>query len=411
MARPQLKSSYLGILALIGLILVGICTVGAAASSPKGAAPSPPAEVELICHTDNPAECYPKIFQPTDEFQIVHEDQDLPKGLHVRLNVQTGRREAKINVPDEVNPDLEGLPVDSSIVVVDQEQAEEVKIPRGAPEYDAAGKIKTPKHESGSFYEALAYVKKGSSLDQALEMLEDISHDIYYGLKISEDYGTVKQLFCLANTGDIFKAGVKDEVLARAKLAALTLSSTLQNNPKALAEVEKHWAKLKTEKCPNSDESLSSASFRLTSPGSADSHDDPALAKVRVAAINGLLRSPVIRKDFLSNQGTEFLLQVLAKGSDDKWEPAQKKVGYLLLDNFLDADMGATLGEWPLGGQDDDKVCKERHGTSATEGCWDWSAKKLTQDNKGDKGHWSHDFLKKLKQQRTANRGRVRDEL
>ncbi len=137
----------------------------------------------------------------------------------------------------------------------------------------------------------------------------------------------------------------------------------------------------------------------------------PVLPEVRIAAINGLLRSPVIRRDFLANKGTDFLLEVLAKGKETEWEPAQKKVGHLLLDNFLDEDLGAAIGEWPLSGQEADHVCKERDGTIATDGCWDWNAKKLADLNKADKGHWSHEVWKKLKEQRKANKGRVKDEL
>ena len=75
-----------------------------------------PVMPDIICHTSNREECYPRIFQPTEEFQTVHDDQELPSGLHVRLNIWTGQKEAKINVPDEEDPALEGLPVDSAIV-------------------------------------------------------------------------------------------------------------------------------------------------------------------------------------------------------------------------------------------------------------------------------------------------------
>ena len=31
--------------------------------------------LDLICHTDNEAECYPKVFQATKEFQKVRHDR------------------------------------------------------------------------------------------------------------------------------------------------------------------------------------------------------------------------------------------------------------------------------------------------------------------------------------------------
>ena len=61
---------------------------------------SPPASTELICHTTLASECYPAIFQPTEHFQRIHDDQSIPPGLHVRMNLATGLKEARLNVPE-----------------------------------------------------------------------------------------------------------------------------------------------------------------------------------------------------------------------------------------------------------------------------------------------------------------------
>ncbi|KAM7190280.1 hypothetical protein V8F20_009787 [Naviculisporaceae sp. PSN 640] len=434
------------LLALLGVMILGTtATQESASSSLPASSPSPAAdaELELICHTDNPAECYPKIFQATDEFQIVKPDQDLPKGLHVRLNVQTGQKEAKINVPDEENPALAGLPVDSSVVIVEPEeggaasQPDSQKIPKNAPAYDPVGKIKTPKAvtpeektETSSFYKSLAILKKGLDIDGALEMLEDISHDIYYGLKITEDYDTLKHLFCLANTGSIFEpaphsassmADTHRVTLSRAKLAALTISSAVQNNPKALSEIEKHWKVLKTEKCPATSEPLGTATFRLVSSSSADSSiddasNDPSVAKARISAISGLLKNKSLREHFLSAGGMELLLDILViSPENDEWEPAQRKAALLVLDNFLDEDMGAAIGEWPSSKspqQAKDKDCAAR--TQISGECWDWHAKQLAdRHRKNDRNHWSVELWDKLKEQRKKVGGRKggKDEL
>lgn len=429
-----MRSLPSSLLALFGIMLLGATASQENAStsgSPPASSPSPAAdaELELICHTDNPAECYPKIFQATDEFQIVKPDQDLPKGLHVRLNVQTGQKEAKINIPDEENPALAGLPVDSSVVIVEPEEGAEPdtqKIPKNAPAYDPVGKIKTPKAvtpeektETSAFYKSLAILKKGLDIDGALEMLEDISHDIYYGLKITEDYDTLKHLFCLANTGTIFEpvphsassmADTHRTTLSRAKLAALTISSAVQNNPKALSEIEKHWKVLKTEKCPATSEPLGTATFRLISASSSpssidDASNDPSVAKARISAISGLLKNKSLRQHFLSTGGMELLLDILVINPEDgngEWEPAQRKAALLVLDNFLDEDMGAAIGEWPSTKspqQAKDKNCAAR--TEVSGECWDWHAKQLAdRHRKNDKNHWSVELWDKLKEQR-----------
>ncbi|KAL0474884.1 hypothetical protein QR685DRAFT_511110 [Neurospora intermedia] len=500
MSKLKLHSLPLSLLALLGVALAGV-SASASASPPAGEKPSPPSssaqsdEVELICHTSDPADCYPKIFQPTHEFQIVHPDQDLPTGLHVRLNIYTGQKEAKINVPDEaVDPSLEGLPVDNSIVIVDpedssgsekqQSRGQPLKPPKNAPAYDPHGKIKEPSQEtaeaqdeSSAFYKSLAILKKGLDIDQALDMLEEISHDIYYGLKIAEDYDTVRKLFCLANSPSIISSsssspssssssgstsssspetteagGPSEKDLTRSRLAASIISSTVQNNPKALAEITKHWPTLQQDHCTKSkskskdssgSEPLRTSAFRLLSslPSSGSPSDSepipsippPSLTKARISAISGLLKSSLIRQSFLAADGMGHLLQVLlsdasqsqGQGAAEEWEKLRRQAGHLILDNFLDADMGAVLGEWPNATGDvqaSDKECASR-ATSRGDGekkegqadCWDWHAKQLAdrykKEGKGGEGHWSWKLWNKLKEQRKNASSNKKDEL
>lgn len=488
MPKLKLHSLPLSLLALLGVALAGVSASASSSSSPANS----DEEVELICHTSNPAECYPKIFQPTSEFQIVYPDQDLPVGLHVRLNIYTGQKEAKINVPDEaVDSSLEGFPVDKSIVIVDPEEEEPseehfdqpLKPPKNAPAYDPDGKIKEPRKETAesqeegsAFYKSLTILKKGLDIDQALEMLEEISHDIYYGLKIAEDYDTVRELFCLANSASIFSSSSssaegpskeKDLTRPRARLAALTISSTVQNNPKALAEISKHWttgglsqdtcstysksnSKSNSKSSSKSQESepepLQISTFRLlpssSSSTSLSSAVPASLIKARISAISGLLKSPPIRQSFLSANGMDLLLQVLlldtpvaSQAQGEEWEKVRRQAGHLILDNFLDEDMGAVLGEWPdavrevqasdkecasrAQSQGDDEKSKEGQGQGD---CWDWHAKQLAdrykKEGKGGKGHWSWELWNKLKEQRKnnassskKNKGAKKDEL
>lgn len=50
-------------------------------------------EKEVICKDGH---CYPVQFEATNEFQIIREGQTVPKGLHYRINFETGLREAKL---------------------------------------------------------------------------------------------------------------------------------------------------------------------------------------------------------------------------------------------------------------------------------------------------------------------------
>ena len=44
-----------------------------------------------VCVVDEP-----DVFQPTSEWQVVQEGQSIPRGLHVRINLETGVKEAKL---------------------------------------------------------------------------------------------------------------------------------------------------------------------------------------------------------------------------------------------------------------------------------------------------------------------------
>lgn len=356
----------------------------------------------------DPNDCYPKIFEPTNEFQTVREGQEIPPGLHVRLDVTTGEKQAKINDPDEVDTALEGLPVDSSVVIVESEEgAEDVSsntqppIRKGAPAYDPVGKIKPPETESQAFYDSLTVLKTLSlndrPIDAALDILMDIAHDIYYGLKITEDPNAVKELLCMMSAQDIFLRASDEEVVKQAGYAASIIGAALQNNDKALAEVEKFWGDISKTTCAGTDHKLSQAVFNSLLPKVPAADEDASkseskqlsLTKAKAGALRGLIKSPAIRDDFLAEGGMSQILAVLALERPEL-VPAQQRLANLVLDSFLDESMGAVLGVWPRAGDVDHE--------------WDYQIKNLAKLHKAEKDHWSVELWKRLQEQRQVMR-------
>lgn len=391
--RSKRKSLPIIFALVLGILLLIAAPVAASSSQPSPQAGS--GSSDLICHTSNPEECYPRVFQPTDEFQTVRDDQELPSGLHVRLNIWTGVKEAKINVPDETNPDLEGLPVDQAVVLVDQEQPETVQVPKGAPKYDAVGKVKEPAQGEEAQVEAIAFaetfkmLKSGSipsdeEFDHGLEGLEELSHDIYYGLKITEDPDVVKALFCLMGSRD---GDTPKGVTPRSQQAAAILAGALSNNRSALKEVAKIWEPLMEQSCPSD----GTRTHDLFYYPIASVGDSPGKVKAVVSAINGLIKDDNIRKDFLANDGMKQLLGVLVPEGEE-WAGAQRKVGQLVLDTFLDEDMGAQLGQWPKGQASSNAVC-ETAKTALDDGCWDYNVERMVKLNRGS---WSKELRSRL---------------
>ena len=63
--------------------------------SPDGLTRKTIGEKQYLCLGASDS-CYPEIFEPTPEFQEVKSGQMLPRGLHIRMNLETGTQEAKL---------------------------------------------------------------------------------------------------------------------------------------------------------------------------------------------------------------------------------------------------------------------------------------------------------------------------
>ncbi|KAH6660095.1 hypothetical protein BKA67DRAFT_530211 [Truncatella angustata] len=396
-----------------------LCLASSILAASSDAAPSPSAKSDVICHTDNPADCYPKVFSPTEEFQIVRDDQDLPPGLHVRMDIYSGKKEAKLYTPDADDPALEGLPVERSVVVVDPEVPDDTpQIPAGAPSYDSVGAVKGPQVHNPDFAAALDFLKNNAEtapspgkhpLDDALVDLEDISHDMYYGKEIMDDEEAVKSLFCLLTQRDAEHSLNRDGADHWDLLASSILSSSLQNNPPALLSLESYWDSLMDSQCKSHSKPLKDVFFNGLEPSTPTSDHDDALEALWIRralpVVGKLLKSSAIRSEFIHDNGMKHFLQILlTKG--DVWEAARMRVSRIVSDTFLDETVGAKKGMWPVKPAIDPSNCK-KDGSKFDEGCWEYHLGQIIQETNAE---WAHDLLAMIDAARLET-GHVKDEL
>ncbi|RYP01103.1 hypothetical protein DL764_006302 [Monosporascus ibericus] len=407
-----MRSSYIRSLlrSLFSITLISAVISPFASAASSAPLESPSAEGELICHTDNPAECYPKVFSPTEEFQVIHDDQDLPPGLHVQLDIQTGQKRARLNVPTEENPALQGLPVDRSVVVIDSESPPDTpRIPPGAPEYDPVGKVKEPQEKNEGFFRALETVKSHTGngeyvqsvqLSHALDELEELSHDIYYGLQIAEDTTALQGLFCILTNHD------KEEALAQPLaarsdfLASSIISSAVRNNRPALHAVEASWDNIMQSHCTHRSYSLKHALYEQLAPSAGPSNAEEALEadfiRLNLAVLDGLIKSPKIRDEFLAHGGMKSLLRILLTPGD-VWGPRRARAARIVSDTFLDEDVGAELGIWPKAEVLENSQCAKGQPDSLDDGCWEYH---LEMVNDPSDAEWSRSLLSLLRSRR-----------
>lgn len=211
------------------LLLTVACSVAMASSHPSND------NQDLICVESPKKECYPKEFQPTNEWQVVREGQSVPKGLHVRLDMQTGLQEAKL-LDETENADAKDANNKAIEVVVDEEEGlipleDEPKTPE-EDEVDLQLKhqvknLESSHHELSPSLEILQNYKTATSiaLASALESLADLGHELDFGTLI------VKQEYLKPLLSIVEDFGYLPSVR---EIAVRALGAALRNNPDAL---------------------------------------------------------------------------------------------------------------------------------------------------------------------------------
>ncbi|KAL8768692.1 MAG: hypothetical protein Q9209_005110 [Squamulea sp. 1 TL-2023] len=298
--------------------------------SVRAAAPSPKADTDLLCHTHRPAECYPRIFQPTDEFQTVRDDQDLPPGLHVRMNLATGVKEARLNVPEpDKDPASSGLTIidDSDLLGFKETVAESPtdfhedyrQQPFLPPQHDVA--------ESSLFSDSVAQVKDRASQDNdkllpALTNLEDLSHSYHWGLSLAKDNEIIHKLFQL-----LLPSNLSLEVRS---LATLVFGTAVHNNQAALAIALTHFYNDEWAEGP-----LEAVILALLHEQS------PILLNRMMFLLSSLCQDQAQLEAFLDAGGVDLLIGLYNRESLGLHEEVRlrKKVTHFVLDHLMPADI------------------------------------------------------------------------
>lgn len=282
-------------------------------------APSPKASTDLICHTNHASECYPSIFQPTEHFQIVHDDQSLPPGLHVRINLATGLKEARLNVPEPEAPYSDLVIIDEPETRREQAVLEEEQQPRvRPPRYDA--------DEETLFHNSISIVKSPSSSSEALEPalsdLQDLAHSQDWGLTLTKD--RVITHFLTKTLQDI------SAKLALRSLCALVLATAIQNNPEALSAALSHFY---------NDE--------LSTSGPLDAvilallHEQCPLLLTRVVfLLSALCQDPEQLEAFVEKDGLGILLKLfnVSNIGQDDHDKLRSRIANFVLDHLYQFD-------------------------------------------------------------------------
>ena len=324
----------LNIFPCLYLLLCSLFSVIASSSSPI-------ADSDIICHTDRAAECYPRIFQPTTSFQIVHDDQELPPGLHIRMNLTSGVKEAKLNEPDEDSvghaadlviidelpstaPELEDQTNSQdahphSHELQDQTNPQDTRLPR-LPHFDSS--------EGSLFASGISTLKSSPSSDvetliPALSDLQDLAHSAHWGLTLTRDSTVCHLLF------QLLSPSLSTSDLELRSAAALLLDTAIHNNPPALTAALSHFY---NDEWPTG---------LLEAVIVALAHEQlPSILTRMVFLLSGLCQDEAQMRKFLDAGGLDLLAKLFdaENAGTDERDRLRGKIANFIFDNFLQID-------------------------------------------------------------------------
>lgn len=211
--------------ALIASLLV---LPGVISSSPEVLSPKSPRDKDeledlyvsdsLIC---NDATCYAKVFEATSEWEQIKPGQQLPGGLDIRMNLDTGLKEAKLGTNN-----MKGKKVPSSTIASPEEKALVQVAPKDSPElsdYEFSndfGIIRALTTKAESEPSSLSAYDV-DTLETKFDDLMEFAHDYKHGYKIiSHEFPLLRNISL-------------DERLpiSLRELSTRMITSCLRNNP------------------------------------------------------------------------------------------------------------------------------------------------------------------------------------
>ena len=300
-----------------------------------------PNQSELICHTNQASECYPRLFQPTEEFQVVKDDQEIPPGLHIRMDMTTGIKEARPNVPESYEEhsnlaDWEKIYFEPTEVTpyVPLERAHRPdRYVEKEPEVEFRGFIGEPRVGTvyNQFEQNMEHLHGTLSRDPKLspspsfETLTDLCHSHEWGFRFAKDSHVVQIVIQVIH-------GVFKQPIATRSKATLLLATAIQNNPDALSAALSHFYNDEWPTGP-----LEAVILALM-----HDHTMPLLTR-SIFLLSGLCQDQSQLLKFVNHGHLETLLRLFQDETLDEFEGAKLrgKIANFMVDYIVDTDWAA----------------------------------------------------------------------
>ncbi|KAJ2784825.1 nucleotide exchange factor sil1 [Coemansia javaensis] len=185
------------------------------------------ADADVICTTDaaGAQTCYPRVFRPTREFREVLPGQAVPPGLHVQIDMGTGRRQARLVAGGEGGG--EGEEEGGAVVVAAAEPGGPAGADARGPAADRTLELAAYVADVGGGAVALG-AQAWAAAAAALEELRELVHDERQAARVARVAGAVPALLRL---GDPAQRPAAWPGHVR-QLASAALGAMVQNAPR-----------------------------------------------------------------------------------------------------------------------------------------------------------------------------------
>ncbi|KAJ2608389.1 nucleotide exchange factor sil1 [Coemansia sp. RSA 1365] len=211
--------------------LVQLAAHSQALDSPNANEKYWPKDDNTLCTIDSKTgirTCYPRIFEATNKFQVIMPGQEIPRGLHVQLDMGTGQRQARLMAADD-SVDEQGLAItpagSNDIERVDSDYRPEQEI----LENNHLGTSNT--HKLMGFVidagNGLVDHTTVAQLDRELEELKELAYDTQKAERLMREPGAVSALLRLS---DPTHKPISWPAYTR-QLSSVVLGTLVQNNP------------------------------------------------------------------------------------------------------------------------------------------------------------------------------------
>ncbi|KAJ1964966.1 nucleotide exchange factor sil1 [Dipsacomyces acuminosporus] len=218
------------------VVAIGLCAAFAVGQQHSSASYQHVGE-DTICtvNKNGSQECYPRVFVPKQEFQVVRPGQDIPPGLHVQIDMETGERKARLMDKGAAQQQEEGLVVLPNAESGDLDGKHRQFVMGSAVNKHEGATTSHGNDAVQGYIDRIVELSnkpfvdtQDDSVAKSLVELEELVHDTRHADQLARDHSAIPALLRLSDPSPAH--GIHPWPARTRQLSSVVLGTTVQNN-------------------------------------------------------------------------------------------------------------------------------------------------------------------------------------